>query len=558
MEKRAILACVLSLLIFVGWAKLYGPQTNIPTQNNEIISEQQKAPESDAGNAVVAPEISPAVSSVEAPLPVTADSVKEKTVIVETPFYIATLSNRGPSISGFKLKKYKETLDENSGPVELFTAQNIAKKHISLHFNSLLLKNGNDLTYTTDEESLVLKEGQGGRDLIFKYSTPEGIAIEQIYSFSSEGYDIGLEVKISNQSGNPVSGDIEAVINNMHPEGKTKFYSFIGTSAYVDNELLELDSGDLEDEDDTDKEGKIDWIAYENEYFISAVLPEEKNERKFKGRINTEGLITATLFSPRLEVPPSTGVSKKYILYLGPRDIGILKNFGHKLGKAIDFGFFDIIAKPLHGMLKFFNGFVKNYGISIILLTIIIKILFWPLTHKSQKSMKEMQKLQPLMAKIREKYKNDREAMNRELMGLYRTYKVNPMSGCLPMLIQIPVFFALYRVLGSSIELRHAPFMLWITDLSAPDRLFSLPFGIPFMDAPYGIPVLTLLMGASMFITQKMQPMVGDPSQAKVMMFLPIMFTVMFINFPSGLVLYWLTQNILSIGQQYRINKKSD
>jgi YidC/Oxa1 family membrane protein insertase len=148
--------------------------------------------------------------------------------------------------------------------------------------------------------------------------------------------------------------------------------------------------------------------------------------------------------------------------------------------------------------------------------------------------------------------------MNKELMGLYRTYKVNPMSGCLPMLIQIPVFFALYRVLGSSIELRHAPFYFWINDLSAPDRLFSLPFSIPFMNPPYGIPVLTLLMGASMFLQQKMQPMVGDPSQAKIMMFMPLMFTVMFINFPSGLTLYWLTQNFLTIGQQYFINKKSD
>ncbi|MBN2419777.1 MAG: membrane protein insertase YidC, partial [Deltaproteobacteria bacterium] len=267
---------------------------------------------------------------------------------------------------------------------------------------------------------------------------------------------------------------------------------------------------------------------------------------------------TATHISSPLEITPGAEVSKEYSLFLGPRDVRILEQFGHKLDKAIDYGFFSIIAGPLHFILNFFNGFLNNYGLSIILLTIIIKIIFWPLTHKSQKSMKEMQKLQPLMAKIREKYKDNREMMNKELMGLYRTYKVNPMSGCLPMLIQIPVFFALYRVLNSSIELRHAPFALWINDLSAPDRLFSFSFSIPFMDPPHGIPVLTLLMGASMFLQQKLQPMVGDPSQAKIMMFMPIMFTVMFINFPSGLVLYWLTQNILSIGQQYYINKKSD
>ena len=208
-------------------------------------------------------------------------------------------------------------------------------------------------------------------------------------------------------------------------------------------------------------------------------------------------------------------------------------------------------------MLRFFNHYINNYGVSIILLTILIKILFWPLTHKSYKSMGEMKKLQPRMAKIREKYKDNKQQMNREMMALYKTYKVNPMGGCLPMVIQIPVFFALFRILGNAIELRHAPFMLWINDLSAPDRLFNLPFQVPLMAPPTGIPVLTLLMGASMFLQQKMTPTPGDPTQAKIMMFLPIIFTFMFINFPSGLVLYWLVNNILSIGQQYRIQKRS-
>jgi len=223
----------------------------------------------------------------------------------------------------------------------------------------------------------------------------------------------------------------------------------------------------------------------------------------------------------------------------------------------VDFGWTDIIARPLLYTLRFFNRYVNNYGISIILLTVLVKIIFWPLTRKSYQSMKQMQKLQPMMARIREKYKDNREQLNREMMALYKTYKVNPLGGCLPMIIQIPVFFALFRILGSAIELRHAPFMFWINDLSAPDRLFNFAFKIPFMSPPYGIPVLTLLMGASMFIQQKMTPTPGDPTQAKLMMFLPIIFTFMFINFPSGLVLYWLVNNILSIGQQYQIQKRS-
>jgi YidC/Oxa1 family membrane protein insertase len=195
---------------------------------------------------------------------------------------------------------------------------------------------------------------------------------------------------------------------------------------------------------------------------------------------------------------------------------------------------------------------MQNYGWAIIVLTILVKIIFWPLTHKSYKSMKDMQKLQPKMAKIREKYKDNREMMNQEMMALYKTYKVNPMGGCLPMVIQIPVFFALYSLLGYAIELRHAPYLLWINDLSAPDRL---PIGVMIPYVGYGIPVLTLLMGASMFIQQKMTPTTGDPTQAKIMLFLPVVFTFMFINFASGLVLYWLVNNVLSIGQQYYINK---
>ena len=171
--------------------------------------------------------------------------------------------------------------------------------------------------------------------------------------------------------------------------------------------------------------------------------------------------------------------------------------------------------------------------------------------------MNEMKRIQPLMAEIREKYKNDKKKMNEEVMALYRTYKVNPMGGCFPMLLQIPVFFALYRMLYEAIELRHAPFFGWINDLSAPDRLFHFSFHIPMMEPPYGIPVLTIVMGGTMFLQQKMSPPPGDPTQAKMMMLMPIVFTFIFINFSSGLVLYWLVNNILSIGQQYYVQKKN-
>jgi YidC/Oxa1 family membrane protein insertase len=238
---------------------------------------------------------------------------------------------------------------------------------------------------------------------------------------------------------------------------------------------------------------------------------------------------------------------------MGPKEIKTLKAANPKLAKAVNFGWFDVIAQPLLVCLKFFHRFLHNYGLAIILLTVLIKILFWPLTHKSYVSMQAMKKLQPKMAKIREKYKDDKEKMNQEIMQMYRTHKVNPMGGCLPMLLQIPVFFALYRVLYSSIAMRHAPFLWWINDLSAPDRLY-VGFTIPYLG---GLPVLTLLMGISMFVQQKMTPTSADPRQEKMMLMMPVVFTVFFVNFPSGLVLYWLVNNILSIGQQYYINKKA-
>jgi YidC/Oxa1 family membrane protein insertase len=226
------------------------------------------------------------------------------------------------------------------------------------------------------------------------------------------------------------------------------------------------------------------------------------------------------------------------------------------LDEAVNFGWFDIIAKPFLWIMNHIYGVIPNYGVAIILLTVLTKILLWPLGNKSYKSMSEMKRVQPLMTEIREKYKNDKQKMNQEMMNLYRTYKINPMGGCLPMVVQIPVFFALYRMLYEAIELRHAPFVGWINDLSAPDRLFDFPFSIPFMEPPYGIPVLTIVMGASMFLQQKMSPAPGDPAQAKIMMFMPLIFTFIFINFSSGLVLYWLVNNILSIAQQYYVQKK--
>jgi YidC/Oxa1 family membrane protein insertase len=286
---------------------------------------------------------------------------------------------------------------------------------------------------------------------------------------------------------------------------------------------------------------------------MCAILPEEKSGASVTMQ-EKDKMVSMSLGGALDVLQPGQEKVYQYRAYFGPKKLSLLQKTGYNLDKAVNFGWFDVMAKPTLWLLNFFHTYFKNYGIAIILVTIAFKLAFWPIAQKGLKSMKNMQKLQPKMVKLKEKYKDDPAMMNKEVMNLYKTYKVNPLGGCLPMILQIPVFFALYKVLLMCIELRHAPFMLWITDLSAPDRLM-IGMNIPYLG---GIPVLTLLMGASMFLQQKMTPTTADPTQAKIMMFLPIMFTFMFLNFASGLVLYWFVNNLLAILQQYLINQQAN
>lgn len=550
MEKRLALAFALSFLILLLWSYLTGTKQEQPNSGNEVATL-----ESTSALPVTAtiPENSLQVQEGQHITP----AVSEKEIKVDTPLYQAVFTNKGATIKSFKLKKYKETMETDSPLVDLINILDTGESFLSVGFNAGgVLTENNTVFYSVSRDSITLTGGSSPMDLTFTSPVNNGVSIDQTFRFYPDKYTVDLYVTLTNNTGAPVSGNIRTALKNMPPQEKKSYSSFTGAALLLNNGYEQFKAGKM-DKEGKSLSGQIAWVAYENGYFISSIVPEDQSPSAFYGFTAPSGLISATHISPTITLSPSVKTASAYTLYFGPRDKDILKASGNKLEKAINFGWFDIIARPLYFLLRFFNKYVHNYGISIIILTILIKILFWPLTHKSYVSMKEMQKIQPLMAKIRDRYKDDREQMQREMMGLYKTYKVNPMGGCLPMLIQIPVFFALYRILGSSIELRHAPFMLWINDLSAPDRLFNFPFSIPFMSAPAGIPVLTLLMGASMFLQQKMSPPPGDPAQAKMMMFLPIIFTVMFINFQSGLVLYWLVNNLISIGQQYRIKKSS-
>jgi len=557
MEKRVLLAIVLCIIVLVVWEKFFVPKKPPPTKPTSPPAVEQapspsvKPEKAQPEQPQIPPSGPPKVSAPSFPAPAAHTG---KDVVVVTPLYHAVFTETGARLKSFVLKRYRETIDRNSTGKELVKTNRVENLPFAFNFADNQIAALNLAPFTPDTSSVQVSSGEK-KTLTFLYEAPGWIKITRQYLFYADKYQIDLGVWVENLGSQPwENAPTLSLINLPFSTGGGSRYSFQGPALLVNNELQEVKFKKLK-EGEKQFPGPIDWVAYTNQYFTMAVVPVNlaPNHAQLKGLDISTEMVKSTLIGPKIALQPGAQQEFRYKLYLGPKEVKSLKSADPKLAKAVNFGWFDIIAQPLLVCLKFFNRFTHNYGIAIILLTVLIKILFWPLTHKSYVSMQAMKKLQPKMQKIREKYKDDKEKLNQEIMQLYRTHKVNPVGGCLPMILQIPVFFALYRVLYSSIAMRHAPFFLWIDDLSAPDRL---PVGI---DIPYlgGLPVLTLLMGISMFVQQKMTPTTGDPRQEKMMLMMPIIFTVFFVNFPSGLVLYWLVNNVLSIGQQYFINKKT-
>jgi YidC/Oxa1 family membrane protein insertase len=471
-------------------------------------------------------------------------------ITVETDLYSAVISETGGGIKSFKLKNYNEELDPASGLKELI--KTTSPRELPLFFSWGEEPEQAEIpVFQADREQLRITGPKQSLTLQGKLSS--GLLVTKTFTFSRDDYliDIGVSVHNTSPEHQIQGAPFLAMTNKPFSEQTAKDrFLFQGPAVATAGVLEEIKPDDLKDAMLT-RNGSLDWVAYEDTYFITAIIPAPKSRSTARLSLVGENTVTSVLTNDVVLLPPLNQKEYSYTIYFGPKKFDTLKSVGHNLEKIINFGWFDILAKPMLFLLNFLYGYLHNYGWAIIFVTLIIKAAFWPIAHKGMKSMKVMQKLQPKMAKLREKYANDKERLNKEMIQLYQTYKVNPMGGCLPMLLQIPVFFALYKVLLQTIELRHAPFMLWITDLSAPDRLY-IGFDIPMLG---GLPVLTLLMGASMFLQQKMTPTAADPTQAKIMMFLPVVFTFMFLNFASGLVLYWFLNNLLSIAQQYAINK---
>lgn len=537
MEKRVIVFLVLSLAIIFGYEYLLKelgllPEQPVSTESAPSSTSQPVVPPPSAATSKNTPSGTPdssANGSNERMSP--RDSAKSAAEIIEvdTALYHAKLSSRGAVLTNWELKRYRESSDERhavelvrqggkfSGPLTVMTDDAEVTKELS------------EAVYRVEKGFTTLDDNQPTGHVTFVYESPAaGVRIEKQLTFHAHSYIVDVALKSTGLTG---SVRVGTGTNFGIVEWGEGFIGSVGPASRVDDKI-EKEVPDSE----VERKGAVQWGGLQDKYFMSVIIPKEA--LGVVARKEGEKLVSTAV---RMPVDPA-GLPIAFQLFAGPKEYDTLQSLGIGLEDTIDFGWFlfgswdtvRAVAKPIFSVLRSINEYTHNYGVTIILLTVAIKLLFIPLQYKSYKSMKQMQEIQPKVLALQEKFKDDRERLNKELIKVYRDNKVNPVGGCLPMVLQMPVFVALFNILYMTIDLRQAPLGLWITDLSVQDPYYILP----------------IIMGVSMLIMQKIQPTTMDPAQAKIMLLLPALMTFLFINFPAGLVLYWLTNNVLSIGQQ--------
>ena len=394
-----------------------------------------------------------------------------------------------------------------------------------------------------EQNDYALVPGTDRLDVRLHWRDESGVRIVKIFEFARDSYEVGVRYRIDNQSSLPWNGQAYGQFRRVPPEdsgGLGTIYTYTGAVlSSPDKPYEKIDFDDMESED-LDREVRDGWMAMIQHYFASAWIPERSMVARYYTKVLPGREFLAGLIGPPVKVAPGRSGETRLKLYAGPKVQDRLEAAAPGLKRTVDYGWLFFIAQPLYIALWFIHSYAGNWGWAIILLTCLIKLAFYHLSAASYRSMARMRKLSPKIQSLRDRHAGDRQKMNQAMMDLYRKEKINPLGGCLPIVVQIPVFIALYWVLLETVELRHASFVFWLKDLASHDPFFVLP----------------VLMGASMFLQQRMSPTPPDPIQAKVMMFLPIIFTGFFLFFPSGLVLYWLVNNLLSIAQQWAITRQ--
>ena len=492
-------------------------------------------------------------------------------VTLGTPLLNGSVALKGGQIDDIILKTYRQTTDPNSAPIRLLAPSGSANAYYAAHG----WIGGNKSVPLPGLDTLWKASGRRlgpGAPLRLTWDNGQGLRFTRTIAVD-ENYMFTVTQRVDNRGTKAVTLTPYGLINRTGTPETTGFYILHEGPLGVFNEVLEeLDYSDLVDAGQIDKASRGGWIGITDKYWLAALVPDQKTKmtarfRHWTSKDKSDKYQVEFVGVP-LTIAPGGNAQAISHVFAGAKKLNLLNQYSEKLGialfdRAIDFGWLYFLTKPFFYVLDFFFKFLGNFGLAILAVTVIVKILFFPLANKSYRSMSEMKKLQPKVMEMKERFGDDKQKLSAETMALYKREKVNPAASCLPIIIQIPVFFALYKVLFISIEMRHAPFYGWIQDLSARDptsiiNLFGLlPFGVPAMIPDFiSIGVWPLIMGVSMFLQMKLNPAPPDPVQAKIFMLMPIFFTFIMAPFPAGLVIYWAWNNALSMTQQYIIMKR--
>ena len=538
--QRLILFFVFSfslLLLWDAWQKEHRTPVPISPQSAEQGAVQATVP----SPSVPAQAMPAAQQKPGDAIPANAAApARRETLRVRTDNLIADIDLQGGDIVRVEFLKQKDTLDDKLNFVLLTPEHHYAAQ-------SGLIGPGlptHKTVYAANAREYALTDGQDMLQVRLEAPGPDGVKTVKTLTFHRGSYVIDISHEIVNGSAAPLAAHayFQFLRDGTAPAGDPKMVNtYTGAAIYTEQEKFhKLAFSDLDkDKASFPKTADNGWIAMLQHYFVAAWLPKEGTQREFYAKPLPDKLYSVGVILPVAAIAPNASGSVSVSLYAGPQEQDALKEIAPGLNLTVDYGWLTVVAAPLFWLLQFLHRWVGNWGVAIILLTVLIKAVFFPLSAASYKSMAKMKLVTPRMTKLREQYGNDRARLNQAMMELYKTEKINPLGGCLPIVVQIPVFISLYWVLLASVELRHAPFYFWIHDLSAQDPYYVLP----------------LLMMGSMLIQTKLNPVPPDPVQAKVMMIMPFAFGVMFFFFPAGLVLYWLVNNILSIAQQWQITR---
>ena len=569
-SSRVLVAVVLSIVLVVAYQELvlkrFFPP---PTEQQQQAAEQAKAAKAAQGQALGNGQgTSPAIaigagavaSAVAAPGAVATGAVQsgqqsvamapaaavaaEKTVEVDSDFYVAVFTTHGARLKSFTLRRYRQDAAKDSPSYEM--VQIPPGGHLPL--GAVMTRGGQvfddrDLSYATTAPAQIKPAAGADATATFVAKTADGTTITKTFTFRASSYVFSMDVA---ESGGPP-------LNQL---GVSMSQPLTAHQGYYDIPELQADVGDKVYTENEKKlktgvppvAGAITYAGFGDRYFLAVFLPTAPTTGMLTMAYAGEEAIARILFDGAARIHSE--------IYMGPKLLEALEAVNPTLRKSIDFGWAGILALIFLRTLKLFHYIAPNYGVDIILLTVSIRIAFLPISIKSQRSMMKMQRLQPQMTRLREKYKDNNEQLQKEMVDLYKRNHVNPLGGCAPMALQLPIFIGLYEALLNSVELRHAPFVGWINDLSTPDCL-HIP-GLPQLPMVHchGLPVLVLLMGLTSFVQQYMTPTSPDPSQQKMMMLTPLIFTIMLINFPAGLALYYFSSNLLGVIQQYFLNRE--